>query len=175
MARTRFLCSLARVQGFGRARALSVSASGSLANKEGSRKCREYSTGALDGFSSSSGSSMSSMYSLQSSSIARHFPSGLHSRSFAAAPMKQDEINEIIEDINSKFADAREEIELAAESKETVYFNEESEIAKKAVAEVLNLFNGLLARLPESERGAIQRSMGMKMEQLKAEVAQLDE
>lgn len=110
-----------------------------------------------------------------SSMIARHFPSGLQSRSFAAAPMKQDEINEIIEDINSKFADAREEIELAAESKETVYFNEEAETAKKAVTEVLDLFNNLLARLPESERGAIQRSMGMKMEQLKAEVAQLDE
>jgi len=103
---------------------------------------------------------------------------GLHfQRSLAAAadPVKQDEMNEIIEEINSKFAEAREEIELAAESKETVYFNEEVETAKKAVNEVLALFNGLLARLPESERGALQRSMGLKMEQLKAEVAQLDE
>lgn len=163
MAPTRLFCSLARVQGFGRVRLLSVSTS---VPKGGSPKCEEYSAADI---------CSSSLYSRRSSVIARHFPGGLQWRSFAAAPMKQDEINEIIEDINSKFADAREEIELAAESKETVYFNEEAETAKKAVAEVLGLFNGLLARLPESERGAIQRSMGMKMEQLKAEVAQLDE
>lgn len=96
-------------------------------------------------------------------------------RPFAAAPVKQEELNEIIEEINSKFADAREEIELAAESKETVYFNEEAETAKKAVNEVLGLFNDLLSRVSEAERGALQRSMGLKMEQLKAEVAQLDE
>ena len=176
MSPTRFLSSLARLQGFGRVRQVKlrcVSTSVSSTNKEGSRNHQDYSTAALDVCSNSGGSML--LYLRQSSMIARHFPGALHSRSFAAAPMKQDEINEIIEDINSKFADAREEIELAAESKETVYFNEEAETAKKAVAEVLDLFNALLARLPESERGAIQRSMGMKMEQLKAEVAQLDE
>lgn len=110
-----------------------------------------------------------------SSALRLHFQRSLAAAAAAAAPVKQDEMNEIIEEINSKFAEAREEIELAAESKETVYFNEEVETAKKAVNEVLALFNGLLARLPESERGALQRSMGLKMEQLKAEVAQLDE
>lgn len=152
---------LARVQGFARVRQMLVSSSVRGAS---TGKHREYSA------------------VVQWSSPAHWIPSSLKqssvhfSRLFAAgAPVKQDEMNEIIEEINSKFAEAREEIELAAESKETVYFNEEAETAKKAVNEVLELFNNLLARLPESERGALQRSMGLKMEQLKAEVAQLNE
>lgn len=80
-----------------------------------------------------------------------------------------------VDTINLKFAEAREEIEMALESKDTVYFNEEAECARDAVNEVLGLFEKLLAKLPEKEKGALQRSMGLKIEQLKAEVAQLDE
>lgn len=77
--------------------------------------------------------------------------------------------------INLKFAEAREEIEMAMESKETVYFNEEAECARAAVKEVLDRFERLLAKLPESQRAALQRSMGLKIEQLKAELQQLNE
>lgn len=80
-----------------------------------------------------------------------------------------------VDTINLKFAEAREEIEMALESKETVYFDEEAECARTAVNEVLSLFEGLLEKLPEKERGALQRSMGLKIEQLKAELKQLDE
>ncbi|KAF7820334.1 uncharacterized protein G2W53_025789 [Senna tora] len=83
--------------------------------------------------------------------------------------------NKEVDMINLKFAEAREEIEMALESKETVYFNEEAECARAAVSEVLRMFEGLLGRLPESERAALQRSMGLKIEQLKAELKQLDE
>ena len=48
-----------------------------------------------------------------------------------------------------------------------MYFNEAHETAKAAVAETLDLFNGLLGSLEESERAKMQRSMGLKMEQLK--------
>lgn len=48
-----------------------------------------------------------------------------------------------------------------------MYFNEAHDTAKGAVAETLDLYNGLLGRLEESERGKLQRSMGLKMEQLK--------
>lgn len=61
------------------------------------------------------------------------------------------------------------------DSKETVYFNEEAECAREAVGEVLEMYHGLLGKLPESERAAIQRSMGLKIEQLKAELQQLNE
>ncbi|KAG6434854.1 hypothetical protein SASPL_106498 [Salvia splendens] len=80
-----------------------------------------------------------------------------------------------VDKINLKFAEAREEIESAMDSKETVYFNEEAECAREAVGEVLELYEGLLRRLPESERGSIQRAMGLKIEQLKAELQQLNE
>ncbi|KAI3952684.1 hypothetical protein MKX01_013646 [Papaver californicum] len=83
--------------------------------------------------------------------------------------------NKEIDEINLKFADAREEIELALESKETVYFNEEAETARDAVQVVLDKFDGLMAKLNDKEKGALQRSMGLKMEQLKAELAQLNE
>ncbi|PSS31688.1 hypothetical protein CEY00_Acc04956 [Actinidia chinensis var. chinensis] len=80
-----------------------------------------------------------------------------------------------VDEINLKFAEAREEIETALESKETVYFNEEAECARDAVKEVLDMYEGLLAKLQVKEKGAIQRSMGLKIEQLKAELQQLNE
>ncbi|KAF9616347.1 hypothetical protein IFM89_029601 [Coptis chinensis] len=55
------------------------------------------------------------------------------------------------------------------ESKETVYFDEESEVAREAVKEVLDLFNGLLEELSEKGKGVAQNAMGLKIEQLKAE------
>lgn len=84
-------------------------------------------------------------------------------------------MNKEVDTINLKFAEAREEIEMALESKETVYFNEEADCARAAVKEVLDTFDGLLGKLPESEKAALQRSMGLKMEQLKAELQQLDD
>ncbi|KAM7266238.1 hypothetical protein ACFE04_004135 [Oxalis oulophora] len=82
--------------------------------------------------------------------------------------------NRVIDTINAKFAEAREEIEMAMESKETVYFDEEAECARIAVKEVLDMFDGLLSKLSEGERASLQRSMGLKMEQLKAELDQLN-
>lgn len=80
-----------------------------------------------------------------------------------------------MDEINLKFAEAREEIESAMESKETVYFDEEAEIARVAVRETVELFEGLLGRLDGKERDAVVRSMGLKIEQLKAELEQLNE
>lgn len=77
--------------------------------------------------------------------------------------------------INEKFAEAREEIEFAREDAETVYFNESAGEARKAVTEVLDRWKGLLGRLSEDEQAKLQRSMGLKIEQLKAEMKELDE
>uniref|UniRef100_A0A2P2J6F4 Uncharacterized protein n=1 Tax=Rhizophora mucronata TaxID=61149 RepID=A0A2P2J6F4_RHIMU len=85
------------------------------------------------------------------------------------------DVNKEVDLINLKFADAREEIESALDSNETVYFDEEAECARAAVKEVLDLFDGLLGKLPEREKTALQRSMGLKMEQLKAELLQLED
>lgn len=74
-----------------------------------------------------------------------------------------------------KFAEAREEIEMAVESKETVYFDDEAECAREAAGVVFGMYDSLLAKLPEGEKTALQRSMGLKIEQLKAEIGQLDD
>eukprot|EP00240_Pyramimonas_obovata_P007251 CAMPEP_0118935092 /NCGR_PEP_ID=MMETSP1169-20130426/14902_1 /TAXON_ID=36882 /ORGANISM="Pyramimonas obovata, Strain CCMP722" /LENGTH=160 /DNA_ID=CAMNT_0006878079 /DNA_START=43 /DNA_END=525 /DNA_ORIENTATION=- len=79
-----------------------------------------------------------------------------------------------IDTINSKFAEARDEIEDAAEDAETVYFNESAEGARAIVAETLGLWEDLLAKVDEETKGKLMRSMGLKMEQLRAEVKQLD-
>lgn len=50
---------------------------------------------------------------------------------------------------------------------ETVYFEEGLKTAQEAVADALGKYNSLLDSLSEEERGKLQRSMGMKMEQLK--------
>lgn len=84
-------------------------------------------------------------------------------------------MNKAVEEINLKFVEAREEIDLAMESKETVYFNEEALVAKEAVKEVLEMFDDLLKRVSDEEKGVLRRSMGMKIEQLKAELEQLNE
>ena len=69
---------------------------------------------------------------------------------------------------------ARDEIEYAQEDAETTYFNESYNDAKDLVEQVLGEYTGLLASLGEEERGRVQRSMGMKMAQLEAELGQLD-
>ncbi|KAK7343773.1 hypothetical protein VNO77_12799 [Canavalia gladiata] len=103
-----------------------------------------------------------------------HFAIRRDLRSFGGGSGELDHTKEV-DTINLKFAEAREEIEMALESKDTVYFDEEAECARSAVNEVVAMFEGLLAKLPERERGALQRSMGLKIEQLKAELQQLDE
>ncbi|XP_020231664.1 uncharacterized protein LOC109812178 [Cajanus cajan] len=103
-----------------------------------------------------------------------HFAIRCNRRSLSGGSGELDHTKEV-DSINLKFAEAREEIEMALESKDTVYFDEEAECARAAVNEVLSMFEGLLAKLPEGEKGALQRSMGLKIEQLKAEIRQLDE
>lgn len=77
--------------------------------------------------------------------------------------------------INDLFVEARDEIEYAQEDAETVYFNDSCNTARDLVHGVIERFEGVLAKLNEEERGRLQRSMGMKMEQLKAEMEQLDQ
>ncbi|KAL2894389.1 DNA gyrase subunit A [Bienertia sinuspersici] len=96
-------------------------------------------------------------------------------RTFSGDSNAEFDKNKIVDEINAKFAEAREEVEAAMESKETVYFNEEAECARAAVNEVLDMFDGLLGKLDLKEREALQRSMGLKIEQLKAELQQLDD
>jgi hypothetical protein len=48
-----------------------------------------------------------------------------------------------------------------------VYFNESAAEAKEYTQQVLDKWTSLLSSLPEQDRAKLQRSMGLKMEQLK--------
>jgi hypothetical protein len=75
-----------------------------------------------------------------------------------------------VEHIQDLFVAARDEIEYAKEEAETVYFNESVAEARAAVEACLSAWNGLLAQLGDAEKAKLQRSMGLKMEQLKVGV-----
>lgn len=79
-----------------------------------------------------------------------------------------------IDELNDKFVEARDEIEYAQEDAETTYFNESHNLARESVGIVTTMYKEILADLSEADKGKLQRSMGMKMEQLKAELGQLD-
>ena len=55
----------------------------------------------------------------------------------------------------------------ALDSNGTTYFEEDLADAQEAVAECLKLYNETLDALDDKRKGETQRSMGMKMEQLK--------
>ncbi|XP_042493538.1 embryogenesis-like protein [Macadamia integrifolia] len=110
-----------------------------------------------------------------SSGPSTHLKNHENLRKFSDEAAPSFDSSKEIDEINLKFAEAREEIEMALESKETVYFDEEAESAREAVKVVLDMFEGLLAKLPENERASVQRFMGLKIEQLKAELEQLND
>eukprot|EP00891_Asterochloris_glomerata_P002928 jgi/Astpho2/2928/Aster-x0548 len=76
--------------------------------------------------------------------------------------------------VNDLFTEARYDLEDAREDAETVRFNESAKAAQDSVNKVLESYGALAQQLDEEERGKLQRSMGMKMEQLKEELKQLD-
>jgi len=80
------------------------------------------------------------------------------------------------QEINSIFAEAREEIEAAMESVGTTYFNDDAQIAKDLTKECIEKYEDLLKRCEEdvAQKEKIQRSMGLKIEQLKAECKLID-
>ena len=80
-----------------------------------------------------------------------------------------------LDNLADLFVEAREELELASESKETTYFDEEAAAAKDAVEAALGEYSTILSELQEPLRGEVERSNGLKMEQLKAELELLFE
>ena len=99
---------------------------------------------------------------------------GIGAEDSRCAPLTPEEIKTKSDDIQDAFAEAREEIEAAMEATGTTYFNEEAEYARECVEKVLGEYYALCDALPEGDRAAFQRANGMKMEQLKAELKQID-
>lgn len=89
-------------------------------------------------------------------------------RAFASSPATEATPQAKLDEINDMFAEAREELEMAREDKESTYFDESFDEAKRLVDATLGLFKALIDASPEDEKRKLMRSMGMKMEQLRA-------
>ena len=57
----------------------------------------------------------------------------------------------------------------------TVYFNDDMQEARSAVEETLHLYGGLLSVLSEEQRRTVISSIGLKMEELKAQLVTVKE
>jgi len=101
---------------------------------------------------------------------------GLGLGSIKRRNISTEEQMKLEQEINSTFAEAREEIEAAMESVGTTYFNDDAEIAKELTRDCVAKYEELLTKC-EGDAGRkekIQRSMGLKIEQLKAECNLID-
>ncbi|XRB05492.1 hypothetical protein NFJ02_24g54430 [Pycnococcus provasolii] len=106
------------------------------------------------------------------SKFTRSFASSAASASASAA----SETAPTMDDINDLFVEARDLLEDARDSMETVYFNEEFHDAKQAVQETLQAWEEHLSSIQDQDKkDALMRSNGMKMEQLRAELATLED
>jgi 16S rRNA C1402 (ribose-2'-O) methylase RsmI len=99
-----------------------------------------------------------------------------HQTSNTKRCISTEEQMKLEQEINSIFAEAREEIEAAMESVGTTYFNDDAQIAKDLTKECIEKYEDLLKRCEEdvAQKEKIQRSMGLKIEQLKAECKLID-
>lgn len=79
-----------------------------------------------------------------------------------------------METVNALFVEARDELEYAAEDAGTVWAGESYETAAAAVAAAADAYARLLESLPPEEAGRVSRGMGMKMQQLQAELEAVD-
>lgn len=100
----------------------------------------------------------------------------LHRSSFASSSAGDGEasLDARLDAVNRLFSSAREDLEDAQEDEGTVHFEESYNAAYKGVHDTLEAFENVLASLGEEQRGSVRRSMGLKMEQLKAELAALE-
>lgn len=87
----------------------------------------------------------------------------------------EKELKREIDDLTDKFMETRELLEDAMESKDTVYFNDDLKDAKEAVQETLSHFEDLMAKLSEEQERNVRRTIGLKMEELRAQEMMIDD
>eukprot|EP00123_Amoebidium_parasiticum_P012668 comp21512_c0_seq1/m.29849 comp21512_c0_seq1/g.29849 ORF comp21512_c0_seq1/g.29849 comp21512_c0_seq1/m.29849 type:complete len:155 (-) comp21512_c0_seq1:612-1076(-) len=80
-----------------------------------------------------------------------------------------------LRDLGDKFGEARLEIEDARESVGTVYYNEDHKAAQELVEEVLSDYKTLLESVDGPVHTNIMQTWGLKIEQLKGELKELED
>ncbi|KAJ1847616.1 hypothetical protein LPJ73_004205 [Coemansia sp. RSA 2703] len=78
------------------------------------------------------------------------------------------DIDKEIEAITDLATTAKDEMDFAEESRNSVYYNDDKQTAHEAVDEMTNSYNSLLDRLSESDRKAVETRIGMKIKEIQS-------
>ncbi|KAI9034545.1 hypothetical protein DFJ74DRAFT_649835 [Hyaloraphidium curvatum] len=102
-----------------------------------------------------------------------HFPS--QSRNFRPAPLLRapadapPDLEAEIGAITELYGEAKDELEYALEARGTTYYNSDKAAAGEAVEAVLSRYNQVLEALPEAQKADLQRRIGLKVLELRAQ------
>ncbi|XP_034251253.1 uncharacterized protein LOC117651371 [Thrips palmi] len=94
-------------------------------------------------------------------------------RMSSASSLNDSDVQKRVEDISHKFKEAMELLEDARGSVGTVYFSEDMTDAENAIQEVLSDYDALMKEMNEDQKRSVVRTIGLKMEELKAQVQML--
>merc|ERR1711916_235864 len=95
-------------------------------------------------------------------------------RSFSTADESSAQLRDKgIQNLTEKFFEAKELMEDAHDSFETVYFSEDYEDAQEAVEEVVEDYEALLKTLSEEDARVVKTKIALRIEELKSEFKDL--
>lgn len=89
--------------------------------------------------------------------------------------LSEQEIKKYMDGISDKFGEAMELLSDARSSMGTVYFSDDMTDAEAVIDEVLTEYESLLKLLTDSQSKDVTRAIGLKMEELKAQLQLLKE
>jgi hypothetical protein len=84
-------------------------------------------------------------------------------------------MDKFMEQLGERVVEARDEIEVAIENKDTVYFNDDKKIAVDLFDEVMEMFKKAKSESTVEQARELDKRVGLKLEELKALRAELEE
>ncbi|KAK8402417.1 hypothetical protein O3P69_000670 [Scylla paramamosain] len=95
--------------------------------------------------------------------------------SHSGTQMSSIDVKKAVDIISEQFSEAMELMNDARSSIGTIYFSEDMEDVQAQVADTLQSYSSLLAKLNEEQRRSVIQSVGLKMEELKSQMSLLEE
>ncbi|XP_062607816.1 uncharacterized protein LOC134269628 [Saccostrea cucullata] len=89
--------------------------------------------------------------------------------------LSDHDVKKRTEELTDCFMEARELMQDAQESMNTVYFTEDMQEASKAVADTIKLYEKFLIELNENQKKEVTRTIGLKMAELRAQYSAMEE
>ncbi|KAJ1956412.1 hypothetical protein EC988_001361 [Linderina pennispora] len=86
-------------------------------------------------------------------------------RAYSSEPADLDKEIEAITDLAMT---AKDEMDFAEESRNSVYYNDDKQAAHEAVEELTNAYSQLLARLDDASSQAVQARIGMRIKEIQS-------